>query len=158
MSDSVNTTDSVKAWAAVVVAAIAFLVYIVLGVLAWTKADSAGAEAWARLLIVFAGFESIAFAAVGWLFGKEVSRQAIEQSDKALAIGNQALEDAKAVAKESQSDAQAARSVAGEAQREAVALAQSLKVLSQTDRLEAVGRADVDLAQRVLEKYGLGAR
>jgi hypothetical protein len=71
--------DALKNRAALVVAALAFAVFLIVVFLMWGKADDTGNEtAWARYTFLLAGVEAIAFAGVGWLFGREVSRATVE--------------------------------------------------------------------------------
>jgi Kef-type K+ transport system membrane component KefB len=53
----------------------AFIVYLLVDI-------SAGETAWSRRTYLFAAVEAIAFAAVGWLFGKEVHRERAETAEK----------------------------------------------------------------------------
>lgn len=57
------------------VAVSALVIYVVLVVLMWAEVAD-GETTWARRLMLFNGLEAVAFAGVGWLFGREVNRGA----------------------------------------------------------------------------------
>lgn len=65
--------------AAVVVAVVVTMLYVIFVVVLWEQVDDAEA-AWNRRLLLFGGLEAIVFAAIGWLFGKEVHRAEAEKS------------------------------------------------------------------------------
>jgi hypothetical protein len=73
--------------AIVAVAALIFFAAFCVFLLANAGTDSS--SEWERWVYVFGGVEAIAFAGVGWLFGKEVNRQraqsAEEQAEQASA-------------------------------------------------------------------------
>lgn len=81
-----TTGDEVKKWVAVAVAALVLVVYICLVYRAW-NASGNEAEMWARKIGLLGGIESLAFAAAGWFFGREVNRKAVDnlqtQAEKA---------------------------------------------------------------------------
>ncbi|MBU2974079.1 hypothetical protein [Zobellia sp. B3R18] len=52
-----------------------FFIYFLIG-----KVDS-GDPSWSRLIYLFSGVEATVFAAVGFLFGKEVNRQRAEKAE-----------------------------------------------------------------------------
>jgi hypothetical protein len=87
MSDSKNAQDSVKMSpnvklaSAVTVAAV--LAYVIAVVLLWAKADHARDLTWARQTFLLAGIEAITFAAIGWLFGREINRARAERAEVA---------------------------------------------------------------------------
>jgi signal transduction histidine kinase len=58
---------------------LAFAVFIVY-LLAHTDATN---KSWNRYVYLLTGLEAIVFAAVGWLFGREVSRPVVEQAKEA---------------------------------------------------------------------------
>ena len=134
-----------KTWAALVVAGVALVAYLVLAVLAW-RDTGAAAEAWSRRLMILSSVSTLAFAGAGWLWGKEVSRQALDQAGQRVDEANQR--------------ANAAGRERNEAQAEVAALAQGVKVLHPA--VPGVQAADDpahelrDLADRVLGKYGVG--
>jgi len=67
-----------------VVVGIAVAVLIAYGVVTWFLFKNVGVatETWTRYTFLFGGLEAIAFAAVGYLFGKEVHRQQAENAEK----------------------------------------------------------------------------
>ncbi|SHJ79395.1 hypothetical protein [Pseudozobellia thermophila] len=67
-----------------------FFIYYLVG-----RVDS-GDPAWSRLIYLFSGVEAIVFAAVGFLFGKEVNRRRAEQAE----IGKKEEEKLKEAARE----------------------------------------------------------
>jgi hypothetical protein len=73
-----------KIAAGVVVTTAALIGFAVAVIVLWGKADDAGNEtAWARWTFLLAGIEAIAFAAAGWLFGREVNRSAVQAAKEA---------------------------------------------------------------------------
>lgn len=141
MSD--DTAETAKKWAALIVAAVALIAYAVLVAVAWDKAGDE-AEAWARRLALLGGIEALAFAAAGWLWGKEVSRQVITQADSRVA-------DAQRGAEQALADAQQGRA-------NAVAAAQSLALLSSATTpnvARGVWTSSDELAQAILAMYGV---
>ncbi|MPY92404.1 MAG: hypothetical protein GEV08_04825 [Acidimicrobiia bacterium] len=94
------------------------------------------------------GVSTLAFAGAGWLWGKEVSRQAVDQASRSTAEANER--------------ARSAGVERDEARAEVAALAQGVKVLHGTVAA-AAGVVDGDpatelrgLAERVLDKYRVG--
>ena len=74
---------------------IAVLVLVAFGVLLWfmtTKASASEEAIWNRYVYLFCGVEAIAFAAAGFLFGKEVHR---EQAAKAEQRADKEAQQAK---------------------------------------------------------------
>jgi len=61
-----------------VVLAIAFVAFAVFLVL---NADTTNATEWQRWVYVFGTAEAVAFTAVGWLFGREVSRKRADTAE-----------------------------------------------------------------------------
>jgi hypothetical protein len=80
--------------AALVLAAVSIVAFFVAVYVMWGKADDADNEtAWARWTFLLAGIEAIAFAAAGWIFGREVHRVAAVQARKdAKEAGEEAKE------------------------------------------------------------------
>ena len=76
--------DKVAVGVAVVVA----LAYIVFVGVMWDHVDDGDAD-WSRRMLLFGGLEAIVFAAVGWLFGKEVNRGAVEAAEQANERANE---------------------------------------------------------------------
>lgn len=60
----------------VIIAAAALITFMILDV-------DAADETWKRYAYVLTGVESIVFAAVGWLFGKEIHREQAERGKQA---------------------------------------------------------------------------
>ncbi|RSM43826.1 hypothetical protein DMA12_18335 [Amycolatopsis balhimycina DSM 5908] len=54
----------------------AALVFFLVG-----KAESAGEGTWSRFVYLFGAAEALVFTAVGWLFGREVHRQAAQNAE-----------------------------------------------------------------------------
>jgi hypothetical protein len=105
--------DKVALGAAVIVTGI----YVVFVALLWNVIDDQEAI-WGRRLLLFSGLEAIAFAGVGWLFGKEVNRGAAVAAAEA---NGRATDEA------------AAR---GSVQGKGEALAAAVRTASQTGGLE----------------------
>jgi hypothetical protein len=75
--------EGLKATAGVAVTVAALVGFAVVVAVLWGKADDAGNEtAWARWTFLLAGVEAIAFAAAGWLFGREVNRSAAKSAQQ----------------------------------------------------------------------------
>lgn len=69
-------------------AKIAFAVVVVTGFAVFaiflvSNADTQNQSEWERWVYVFGAVEAIAFAAVGWVFGREVNRQRAENAEDA---------------------------------------------------------------------------
>jgi hypothetical protein len=144
-ADPADATDAVKKWAALVVASVLLLVYLVLVAVAWGKTGEA-ADAWARRLALLGGIEALAFGGAGWLFGKEVSRQTIEQAKGRTADAEKQRDKANAEGTEAKANA--------------VAAAQALKMLGppleQAQTMSAAAAQQPrDLAAAILTRYGV---
>ena len=78
--------------------AVAILAVYLLGLLIMFLTRSANEITWARLVYLFGGLEAIAFAAAGYLFGREVNRARAEnaeaRADEAQADSVEAKQDA----------------------------------------------------------------
>ncbi|MAU98481.1 MAG: hypothetical protein CMP81_21790 [Fulvimarina sp.] len=87
-------------WAAGAAALILVSFFGFSGWLAWLAASATGTDAdgvWARILVIFTSFESIAFAAAGFLFGGQLSRQslrALQRSETERGKDKAAMADA----------------------------------------------------------------
>ncbi len=57
------------------------LVFIAFGVFLVVNANTADATEWERWVYVFGAAEAIAFAGIGWMFGREVNRQRAEEAE-----------------------------------------------------------------------------
>ncbi|WP_128645613.1 hypothetical protein [Rhodococcus sp. BS-15] len=71
-------------WPLFVVAIALVVVFLVLSVWLFTEADDEGTTemVWSRYAYIVGGLEAIVFAAVGWLFGREVNRGTAEVAKK----------------------------------------------------------------------------
>jgi hypothetical protein len=65
-----------------VVTVVTLAAFLIAVVVLWGKVDSATETAWARWTFLLAGIEAPAFAAIGWLFGKEVHRAQAEKAEQ----------------------------------------------------------------------------
>lgn len=76
------------------VSVVALVAYFV--ALFWlaVRADDAKAGVWERYVYLLTGVEAVVFAAVGWLFGKEVNRGKAELADDAVKSANDARKEA----------------------------------------------------------------
>jgi hypothetical protein len=108
----------VKDKVALVAAIIVTGIYVVFVALLWNVIDDQE-TVWGRRLLLFSGLEAIAFAGVGWLFGKEVNRGA---ADAAVEANGRATDEA------------AAR---GSVQGRGEALAAAVRSASETGGLES---------------------
>jgi len=86
-----KTPLDLKDWVAPIVAVLLLIGLIIFYVILLQNLNAA-TEAWQRLTYISGGIEAIAFAAAGYLFGKEVNRQ---QAQDATADKKQAQADAK---------------------------------------------------------------
>src|SRR5688500_8505885 len=76
--------DALKNKAALAVALVALVAYVLALIFLFGKADDADNDrAWERWVFLMTGLEAIVFAGIGWLFGREVNRGAAEQAEKA---------------------------------------------------------------------------
>jgi hypothetical protein len=149
-----DSADKIKKWATLFVAAVLLIIYLVLVLVTMGKTGVA-AEPWSRRLVLLGGIESLAFAGAGWLFGKEVSRQTIDQANARLVDANQKVAEAGADLKQASDNA---RTAIGNA----VALAQTVKLIAprleqQADLFGVPASQPQDLADAVLAKYGVGS-
>jgi hypothetical protein len=65
----------------VVFAIVVTLVFVAFGYYLVDNADTTNQTEWERWVYVFGAAEAIAFAAVGWVFGKEVNRERAESAE-----------------------------------------------------------------------------
>jgi hypothetical protein len=56
--------------------------YIVLIFVMWATVDEEEEKSWERYIFLFKGAEAVAFAAAGWIFGKDVNRERAENAEK----------------------------------------------------------------------------
>lgn len=76
MADSKLSTPVTIIAVVVLIAFIAAIYYL------FTVSSSADERYWSRLLYLYGGIEALAFAAAGYLFGREVHRQQAENAEK----------------------------------------------------------------------------
>ncbi|MFC0313658.1 hypothetical protein ACFQNE_02655 [Gordonia phosphorivorans] len=126
------------------------LVYVVFGALLLNWADNEGIteEKWSRYVYVFGGLQAIVFTAVGWVFGREVSRGAVAAADNATA-------GAKDEAQAARNEAAEARKAAVEAQA-ATTQAQAETVQAQAGQLAAETAAVTELVRAEAEAIANG--
>jgi len=77
---------------------VTILLLLIFSLLAWYLIASAGEGpdiVWQRRIFVFSGVEALLFTAVGWLFGREVSRSAVAAAEKTAADAKQDAETAR---------------------------------------------------------------
>lgn len=87
--------DPLKNKAALAVAIIALVAYVIALIFLFGKADDVDNDrAWERWVFLFTGLEAIVFAGIGWLFGREVNRGAAEQAEKATEKASQKTAEA----------------------------------------------------------------
>lgn len=153
-----TSDDRYKKWAAVIFAALVLLIYLCLVYRAW-NASGDEAEMWARKIYLLGGVESLAFAAAGWFFGREVNRKAVDnlqsQADKARDDAGSAQDKEKQALERLDS-----------ARSEAAALAATVKLMARTEIpgqpsafAEMSHTIDADILRRanqVLDIYGEG--
>jgi len=120
----------VKDKIAIIVAVIVTFIYGIALVAMWMKVGDIEPD-WGRRLVLLTGLEAIVFAAVGWLFGKEVNRHAVD----AAAEANARLRD----------EARERGSVEGKGQ----ALADAIRTNSRDGNAFADGPSLRDLADRL---------
>lgn len=77
----------------------AYLINFLLGKVAANQAE------WDRYVYLLTGVEAVVFAAVGWLFGKEVHREQAQQADDQVKAANKRADDAQANKATAQADA-----------------------------------------------------
>jgi uncharacterized membrane protein YccC len=68
----------------IVAVIVAVLILIGFSAFVWylvAKADSAAPDSWTRYVYLFGAVEALVFTAVGWLFGREVNRQAVQNAE-----------------------------------------------------------------------------
>jgi cytochrome c-type biogenesis protein CcmH/NrfG len=82
-----------KLYLAGAVAIVALMAYGVFVLIMWNQIG-ADEEPWTRGLLLLTGVEAITFAAVGWIFGREVNRAKAESADEAQKDAQQNARDA----------------------------------------------------------------
>ncbi len=76
--DKGNGMDRFRAVVAIVVT----LIFVGFGAFLVIEAGDAESTTWERWVFVFGAAEAIAFAALGWVFGREVNRQRAEKAEE----------------------------------------------------------------------------
>lgn len=132
--------DAFKNRAAVVLAIAILVVYVVMVAVLWGKTGAKDLK-WTRWVFLLTGIEAIAFAAVGWLFGKEVHRA---QAETAAAAQQNAQTAAKQVG-----EAQAKGNALAEAVRAHAATAESLPGVEGASATRPPPAALVEMADRL---------
>jgi hypothetical protein len=105
----------VKNKVALVTAVLVTAVYVTFIGLLWSRAAD-GDPQWTHELLLFSGIEAIAFAALGWLFGKEVNRHALDSAENAVARAHESAVHQGVVEGKGQALAAAVRSIDVEAE------------------------------------------
>lgn len=111
---------------------VAVVVVIAYGALVFVLWQVVGDEeiVWGRRLVLFGGVEALVFAAVGWLFGREVNRGAAEQAKDATEQARKESEERGVVEGKAAALAAAVRSSGGtEGFETAPAEVQALRIL-----------------------------
>lgn len=83
-----------------IITSLAILIFVVLevflGILLWQTNTSMAEVEWARFVYLLTGVETITFAGIGWLFGREVHREqaqvAERQADEAMGLVTKAMQ------------------------------------------------------------------
>jgi hypothetical protein len=138
MSPTTTSTSGYKVLSAVV-AIILLGIYIYALVVLWGGTGTT-AEEWARRISILGGIEALAFAAAGWLFGRDVSRQTIDQANERAAEANR--------------NASGEKQRADVAQSDAIAAATELAAARSIGGLEGVRQGAVD-PHEILRRYGV---
>lgn len=106
----------------------------------FTIASAADERLWTRSIFLYGAVEALAFAAAGYLFGKEVHRQQAENAEKRADKKTQEAETSKAEA--------AATQAKGQALKKAVA-AKVAPTGTRADMYGPLGRDAPDIAQQL---------
>jgi hypothetical protein len=102
-------------------------------------------ETWKRYTYLLTGVEAVVFAAVGWLFGKEVHR---EQAEKAEMSRKEAEEKGREASEKAAGEAEKGRGLAR------AVLAAAEQESGQQEILESVGTTEADLEEMRLKGPG----
>jgi hypothetical protein len=79
-----TSTDGVPPKVRTALAVAAVVAYVAALVALAMAADDVKSTTWERYVYLLSGAEAIVFAAVGWIFGKEIHRGKAEQADQAI--------------------------------------------------------------------------
>jgi uncharacterized membrane protein YeiH len=63
-------------------AALVIIAFAVFAIFLVTNADTQDQTEWERWVYVFGAVQAIAFAAIGWVFGREVNRERAEKAEQ----------------------------------------------------------------------------
>ena len=83
-----------KNWLAPAAAALVLVGFIVAIVVMFILARTSNDLEWQRLIYVYSGIEAVVFAAVGWLFGREVNRTQVEGAEQRASESEKAAQSA----------------------------------------------------------------
>ena len=83
-----------RSWFALAAAALFVVGFIVAIVFMFILAQKSSDSVWQRLIYVYSGIEAVVFAAVGWLFGREVNRKQVEGAEERADESDKAAKDA----------------------------------------------------------------
>jgi type VI protein secretion system component VasK len=105
--DDASKTSGVSApvTVIVVVAIAVLIIYIVFIILNWNEVDTDNDATWVRRIMLLGGIEAIAFAAAGWLFGREVGRESAAKAEAAKDKAETAKDKAQGDANAAKADA-----------------------------------------------------
>lgn len=121
-----NGSGNSKNGAVLGVAILVLVAYAIAVAFLFVQSKTAPSETWTRYTYLLGGIEAIAFAAVGYLFGKEVHRQQAVNAEKRAA--------------DAQQQATIATSDAAAAQSKGQSLAKMIKVKASTEaKADVVG-------------------
>lgn len=94
---------------------------------------------WQRRLYVAAGLEALVFTAVGWLFGREVSRAAVATAQQDAADAKKDAADARSEARQRTGEAAQAKIEAAEERTKAETTAAVVECIAQGDAGRSAG-------------------
>lgn len=83
-----------RSWFALAAAALFVIGFIVAIVFMFILAQKSSDAVWQRLIYVYSGIEAVVFAAVGWLFGREVNRKQVEGAEQRADESGKAAKEA----------------------------------------------------------------
>lgn len=138
---SQSQTDGAKWTWQFMVAVGLLLAFAALDVVMLFMANTGTEIVWQRRVYLFGCVEAVVFTAVGWLFGREVSRSAAESAKQEASEAKQDATDARAEAKKKTDDAATA------AQKEAEERARAQAVASVIQHSELAGATPIIGAQ-----------
>ncbi len=101
--------ESFRGIVAVVVAVLLLLGFAALVVFLVAQAGTASEGTWSRFVFLFGAAEALVFTAVGWLFGREVNRQAAQNAESRANESSARAESATAEAAQQEAKGKALR-------------------------------------------------